>query len=911
VVPDYRFLMEITGIQTLFSGTEWLYFTICLYRFIQIISYPVDTMDVLAKLKERNTLIIMGILVILFVVMLYIRVLPLLNLGTTDILNIVGSDDPLYNLRQTEQVIANYPTYAWFDAMTLFPTGQNVPWGPLLIWMTSTLSILAGASTRNEIIGVALWVPPLLAAFMVPVTFLLVRKIWDWKAGIAAAVFIAFIGGQFFFRSFAGYLDHHVAEVLFSTIFILAYIYALGVIWKNPVDFKKRETLKKPLIYAVIAGIAYIFGLLAMPTIILFAIIVSIFTIIIFLLETWHNKPAGGMVILNTVVFGLAAIAVALLHIPDTGLGLYIYSYGQVIAYLLLIAGTAILYLLAEYFRQKHRFFFPLAILVLILVTIGGMAVLLPDLYGSFFDGLLSFFGFSSIAITIQEARPWTLAEAWQTYNFGLLLMAGGFLVLLYQSLKKYRAEHLFILVWAVLIIIAAFREVRYEYYLAAIIAVLAGICVAYTVERAWPDIVKMGRRSAVKEPEEPPKEERGSAKKKKADKASQKATKKTVSKPKANYLNILIAGIVLALALIFVVTSVTLDYQVASSGAIRMNPDWRESLEWMNTGTPETGVDYYAIYDKATFTYPDTAYGVMSWWDYGHMITYIAKRIPNANPFQAGVAGPNGAAAFFMTQDEDGVNAIADHQGTRYVVTDIEMDTGKFWAMATWYNSSVGAGPYQQIFLVPDNPVSPTGYDQVTVYTDKYFQTMVSRLHNFDGSMATAGQVYYIEYTTTSGVGPYPVITNVEQLDAAEARAKAEQYNRNAQTGYHAEAVSTILIMPVDTVPALHHYRLVHESPTNVFGEGSPADLKYVKVFEYVPGARIRGEGIIELPVVTNTGRQFTWRAESEDGVFIVPYATEGNPYDVRAAGKYRIAGTGQEFSVSEDAIMSGASIT
>ena len=49
----------------------------------------------------------------------------------------------------------------------------------------------------------------------------------------------------------------------------------------------------------------------------------------------------------------------------------------------------------------------------------------------------------------------------------------------------------------------------------------------------------------------------------------------------------------------------------------------------------------YYTIYDKNSFTYPNSSYGVMSWWDYGHMITYIAQRIPNANPFQAGVSGP------------------------------------------------------------------------------------------------------------------------------------------------------------------------------------------------------------------------------------------------------------------------------
>jgi dolichyl-diphosphooligosaccharide--protein glycosyltransferase len=536
------------------------------------------------------------------------------------------------------------------------------------------------------------------------------------------------------------------------------------------------------------------------------------------------------------------------------------------------------------------------------------MLAILPDLYGAFINGIEVFFGFNPFAVTVQEARPWTLAEAWEVFNFGILLMIGGILVLLYKGWKEYRAEHIFVLVWSVFIIIAAFRQVRYEYYLAVNIALLGGICVGYFLERAWPDIKALGKRTTVKESKEEPKEERGSVKKKKADKAAQKSTQKSSSKPKANYANILAAGLICAFALIFVVTSVSAQYYVASSYGIRMNQDWRESLEWMNVSTPETGVDYYTIYDRESYTYPDTAYGVMSWWDYGHMITYIAKRIPNANPFQAGVTGPYGAAAFFITQDEDEVNAIADHQGTRYVMTDIEMDTGKFWAMATWYNSSVGQWPYQKIFLVPDNPVNPTAYDQVTVYTDNYFQTMISRLHNFDGSMTTAGQVYYIEYTTTSGVGPYPVITNAAQMDAAAAREKADEYNSHAQPGYFAEVVNNNIIQPVATVPALRHYRLVHESPTNVLGQGAPIDLKYVKVFEYVPGARIKGEGIIELPVVTNTGRQFTWREASENGVFIIPYSTEGSPYDVRATGKYRINATGQEYSVSEEAVRSGA---
>ncbi|MDD1696708.1 MAG: oligosaccharyl transferase, archaeosortase A system-associated, partial [Methanoregula sp.] len=88
-------------------------------------------------------------------------------------------------------------------------------------------------------------------------------------------------------------------------------------------------------------------------------------------------------------------------------------------------------------------------------------------------------------------------------------------------------------------------------------------------------------------------------------------------------------------------------------------------------------------------------------------------------------------------------------------------------------------------------------------------------------------------------------------------------------------------------------------------------ADIKYVKIFEYVKGARITGNGIIELPLETNTGRMFVYRQESVNGEFIVPYSTRGNPYNVQAKGLYHIAGSGQYFDVSEDEVIQGRQIT
>ena len=82
------------------------------------------------------------------------------------------------------------------------------------------------------------------------------------------------------------------------------------------------------------------------------------------------------------------------------------------------------------------------------------------------------------------------------------------------------------------------------------------------------------------------------------------------------------------------------------------------------------------------------------------------------------------------------------------------------------------------------------------------------------------------------------------------------------------------------------------------------------MKIFEYVKGAHIKGEGIIELPLVSNTGRNFIYRQESVNGEFIVPYATTDNPYDVKAAGKYKISGSAREFDVPESAVMRGLTI-
>lgn len=860
-------------------------------------------------LKNNRSYLIFGLVAFFSLFALWLRLLPMFAMGgTSDLLSMVAPDDPPYNLRQTEQMLANNLQYAWFDPMTLYPFGSNIYWGPLFPMIIALFCIIAGATTRPEIIGIALVTGPILGAATVAAMYFVGKTCGDWKTGLLASGFTAVITGQFFYRSFYGYIDHHVAEVLFSAIFCLFYMYALLSEKDQKTDLKNFTTYKKTLLFACLAGIAYLLGLFVMPTMILFAMIAGIFTVIQFVIDVYKNRTSEYLLVINTIIFIIAILGLAAFGFKNEGINLSAYTVGHIFAYVGMIAGTGLLYLIQVYLKGRDKILYPAVLAGCGIVVALLLYLLSPQIYDLLIYSMFSFFGQAPVTNTVQEARGWTAEMAWVTFNYSLILLVTGIILMIYKNTRNEHPEHVFALVWSLIMLASTIQHVRYEYYLAINIALLSAVTVSFVLEHCSPEIRRFraqnqGSRSGDQESQDDH-ESPGSRSKK-----AKRISKKSMGATMPNYL-IIAAGIaVVGISLLFAYTSVSLTYTNTSSGGYQMNADWKESLEWMEGNTPDPGLDYNKIYDKNTFQYPDQAYGVMSWWDYGHLITYIAKRIPNSNPFQQGVAGDNGAAAYFMATSEDTTNAIADLLGTRYVMTDIEMDSGKFYAMATWYNDTVSIAPYQMTLLTPVDD-SMTSFQPALLNTREYYLTTISRLHNFDGSMTEPSMVYYIEYANPEVTGmSLPVMTNAIQMNATSAQQRADAYNLNTPRGSYATVLSPSIIAPVDTVPALRHYRLVHESPTNVFNSPT-VDLKYVKTFEYVKGAHIKGEGIIEVPVMSNTGRTFTYRQESINGEFIVPYSTTDNPYDVKTTGKYQILGTKQQFDVPESAVMQGLTI-
>ncbi|WP_342679579.1 oligosaccharyl transferase, archaeosortase A system-associated [Methanofollis sp. UBA420] len=831
--------------------------------------------------RNRRTIII-ALLFVFMLVALWIRSLPAAYLVRDGVTVVIGSDT-WYTLRQIEAMAAHYPLYSWFDPMTAYPTGKEIGWGPLFPFIAATACVLTGATARPDFVYVAAWIPPVMAAAMVPVIYLLGRQLESWKTGIVAAGLIPFVSLAFYYRSVFGFVDHHVSEVLFSTLFCLCYIAALGYASGLSFPSPDRAVLRNAFLLSAAAGVAYLLGLLNAPTMILFALIAGAFTVLQFVREHGEGRHGEYLLLVNGVAFGIPALYMLLFGVKTDVLSFTTYSVAHPIAYLMLIAATAVLYALSRVLAGK-RWEYPAAIGALGIGSIVLLGVVDPVLSGMFWQNLTTFFGTVHETSLIREMEPWNAALAWTSLNYGLILLVGGLGVLGYRTLKSTRPESLFVLVWSALILVAAVQHIRYEYYLSAVVALLAALVIAAAVEYGGRETIGYLRGLSGGETE---KQSKGSKKKKATNDAP--------------YGKMATLSVVIVLAAAFVVTSAGNDITLGShaeSTAIVSN-EWQETLEWLGTHTPDPGVDVLGVYEKETFQYPEQAYGVMAWWDFGHWITYLAGRIPNTNPFQDNVVGPGGAATFFMATTEDEAEDAVGVAGSRYIITDGRTMTGKFATIASWINPGAGMRPYARGFL-PPNAAQTEGQKIAWVYDAPYYHTMATRLQILDGSMTEPSEAYCVAYdNSTLATRGYPQIRQVFRGPLDEIREKAEVYALSAPSGQGAVVLSDSPARPLDTVPALGHYRLIYESSADV--------ATSIKVFEHVPGAVVKGDGVVELPLVTNSGRAFTYRQQSVNGTFVLPYATESENGGVRATGPYRIAGTDTSFTVTEEAVLSG----
>jgi len=131
--------------------------------------------------------------------------------------------DSFYHLRRIFFTTENFPTTLWFDSYLNHPLGFHLTWPPLFDQAVAAVAILFGGGVRSVEMTAAL-APPILGAGMIPVVYLLAKKLFGTRVAILSA-FILAIDPKHIGRTHFGVADHDVLEslLIFSALILLTY----------------------------------------------------------------------------------------------------------------------------------------------------------------------------------------------------------------------------------------------------------------------------------------------------------------------------------------------------------------------------------------------------------------------------------------------------------------------------------------------------------------------------------------------------------------------------------------------------------------------------------------------------------------------------------------------------------------
>ena len=818
----------------------------------------------------------------------------------------------------------------FFDPMTNFPHGTPTHFGPLLSWAIAIFSYIFGLGNPSahlvDVVGALM--PAVMGALLVFPIYFIGRELLGKSCGLLSALIVAVLPGQFFSRTTLGFTDHHAAEILFSTLTMMFLILALhsGRSLSFAEVQKDWSAFKKPLLYSILTGVSLGLYIDAWSSGFLFEGIILAFIMLQSIFDHIRGKNIEYLCITSGIGFLVATLMVLPFVDSYYGFNQYIYSLFQPTILLIGMVAVASLAIISRLIKEKGfaGYYYPATLFGLAALGTFVLYFALPQFTKPLLAGFAIFQAKTGGAATVGEAAA--LLSEGGAFSFGNVLrsfpglgaMSGNPLAIIFslftlalialivmaiRNAKFQKPAEMLVLSWSIIILIMTLAQNRFTYYYAVNVAILTGFLVIWVLQKA-------GMGSLEKE----------------------LAGIRDQNKLMVTSLKLLVAVVLIFVLIINPSLSMSKMYARSAGGP---DADWLTSTRWLQNNTPSPGMELYQKYERPAdgkFAYPDAAYGIMSWWDYGHLIEVVGHRLPNANPFQQGIGSATknipGSSPFFLAENETRAEEVlaaldlnrSPYMNTKYVMIDQPMAVGKFHAMAAWSSISTSrymAGVYQQQGdqLVP-----------VQIWREPYFNTITARLYFFDGS-ETAGEsgvgLSYQGRQVAEGV-TVPVLTEAPKITTNRTELEAFVEERR-NSGDLAEIAAMTPTNPAFPTPALQHYRLVHESESTVTGNGQ----KLVKTFEHVPGAVVQGSAapgtrvMAQVPVITNMNRAFLYQQSNisgADGRFtlVLPYSTEGpidggTNFDTKPMSAYQLnVGDRQaELRVPEDYVLSGEVIT
>jgi oligosaccharyl transferase (archaeosortase A-associated) len=784
------------------------------------------------------------ILAVLCGISLYIRIaLPYHQIFVNDWVWF-RETDAYYYMRNIETLVHNFPQFNSFDPYMLFPSGTAGLIRPFFAWLVAGIILLVrgGASTLHTMEAVAAYIPPILGTLTLIPVYFIGKELFNRWAGVISAALVVILPGEFLHRSLLGFTDHHVAETLFSTVCILFLIMAIKRAREREISFdhflsRDWSTVRRPLVYTLLAGIFLGIYLLTWIGGLLLVFIIFVYLVIQSVVDHLRHKSSDYLCIVGAPLF-LIAFLMLLPILGKDGLDT-VYRVSLPIAIAVPILLSIISRLLAG--KALKPIYYPLTLLGLAGIGLAALHAINPSLFQSIFSQF-SIFTPAGAKLTIMEMHPLNLIIAWSNFTTSFFIAFISFGMLIYVAIKENSADKTLFLVWSIIMLIAVLGQRRFGYYYAINASLLTGYF-------SWKmlDIAGLSKLLAKS------KEVVGAVKKfkKRGKKTRGKAKPKTFMQPRGAWINVIVVGIVIFLVVFFFPNFVPIKYDIASktlssgfstvmteyqvSGYTRyiagienyiMNDGWYTSLLWLKDkdNSPEPFGDpnfYYELYPpRGEFEYPETAYSVMSWWDYGYFIMQIAHRIPNANPTQAGAVQ---AGQFFTTQNESSANELADGLGTKYVMIDYAMATiAKFYAMVEWAGKNVDE--FYEVYYLQTS----SGWQAAYLFYPAYYNSIVVRLYNFDGKAVTPTQSMVISYEEREyGGEKYKIITNGPNPPTFPTYEEAQAYVASQTSGNYRIVGTSPFSSPVP-LEELNSYELVHQS-------GATTNTTTVKIFKYL----------------------------------------------------------------------------
>jgi oligosaccharyl transferase (archaeosortase A-associated) len=757
-----------------------------------------------------------------------------------------SSIDAYYHMYLVDNMAHNFPHLTSFNPYFIYPDGVTIGGAHFFNWLLGGITWVVGLGSPSQytvdVVGV--YFPAILGALTVIPVYFIGKTLFNKWVGIIAAALIAVMPGEFLGRSILGFTDQHIAETLFSATAVLFIILAIKQARTNQLTLgsvfqRDWKVILKPLIYAILAGLFLGIYLITWQGGLLFVFIIALYFVIQFIIDHLKRKSTGYLGIIGFLVFLIAAVIFLPLS-PSRDITL------AVIAALLIPPVLGII----SWFISSRKFkplYFPAVLVLIGVVIIIIFSLAAPGLYDTMMERFSIFNpGGASASTTIEmqsfftQGGEFTIGKAWGNFTTGLFLTRDlaipgfgiiAFVVLLWLYIRRRGEENhwLLLIIWTLVVLVATIGQQRFAYYLAINIALLTAFI-------SWQIIWEAGLKNLIKSPEPDLNTPADTGERNEA-----------VKKGSQTYEHrIRVAGVVVVtVAILFLAFFWNIGKAVSQAEPVPYAPSdgWQESLLWMKDNTPEPFGDpdaYYGLYEKPppgeSFEYPESAYGVTSWWDYGYWITRTAQRIPNANPSQA--QGPiKKVAAYLLSTDVPHNREIQDiiHEfNTRYVIIDYDITLSKFQAIAEWAEKP-GEQYFEMYIIHSGDEYTPTIF-----YYPEYYRTTCVRLFFFDGEAVTDEKPLVIEYEEIcDGDRIYKLVTGITPFSSYE---EALEYLQTEGTENRRIVGTYPFISPVP-LEAMDDYRGVYTSEEKLYDydielndeetiHGSVFD---VKIFEYI----------------------------------------------------------------------------